>query len=81
MNLRRPNADESTGTFNRSKSVVPMSGICSRCLDGCRGGCETFKATPEAQKAFHQASKQNQTQPFSPTWTPKQITDGPKKSK
>ena len=42
MNLRRPNANEATGTVNRSKSVVPMSGICSACLDGCRGGCEIF---------------------------------------
>ena len=42
MNLRTPNANESTGTFNRSKSVVPMSGICSSCWDGCKGGCETF---------------------------------------
>ncbi|MGW8289055.1 MAG: FMN-binding glutamate synthase family protein, partial [Candidatus Bathyarchaeia archaeon] len=32
----------STGTFNRSKSVVPMSGICSRCIDGCKGGCEIW---------------------------------------
>ena len=22
-----------------------MSGLCSRCLDGCRGNCEAFKAT------------------------------------
>ena len=42
MNLRRPNANEATGTVNRSKSVVPMSGICSACLDGCTGGCEIF---------------------------------------
>ncbi|MCD6519715.1 MAG: FMN-binding glutamate synthase family protein [Anaerolineae bacterium] len=45
MNLRRPNADEATRTFNRSKSVVPMSGLCSRCVDGCTGGCEVFFAT------------------------------------
>ncbi|NSW89133.1 MAG: FMN-binding glutamate synthase family protein [Firmicutes bacterium] len=45
MNLQTPNANDSTRTFNRSKSVVPMSGLCSRCVDGCRGGCEVFKAT------------------------------------
>jgi len=45
MNLQRPNADEATRTANRSRSVVPMSGICSRCLDGCTGNCEVFRAT------------------------------------
>ncbi len=45
MNLSQPNSNEATRTFNRSKSVVPMSGICSRCIDGCRGNCEVFKAT------------------------------------
>ena len=45
MNLQRPNANEATRTANRSRSVVPMSGICSRCLDGCTGNCEIFKAT------------------------------------
>jgi glutamate synthase domain-containing protein 2 len=24
---------------------VPMSGLCSRCVDGCTGNCEVFKAT------------------------------------
>ncbi len=45
MNLQRPNSDDATRTANRSKSVVPSSGICSRCLDGCTGNCEVFKAT------------------------------------
>lgn len=45
MNLQRPNANEATRTTNRSKSVVPMSGICTRCTDGCTGNCEIFKAT------------------------------------
>ena len=45
MNLQRPNANEATRTTNRSRSVVPMSGICTRCLDGCTGNCEIFKAT------------------------------------
>jgi len=45
MNLRRPNASDATRTANRSKDVVPMSGLCARCLDGCTGNCEVFKAT------------------------------------
>ena len=45
MNLQQPNANDATRTANRSRSVVPGSGICSRCIDGCRGNCEVFKAT------------------------------------
>jgi len=45
MNLQRPNSNEATRTANRSKSVVPSSGMCSRCVDGCTGNCEVFKAT------------------------------------
>jgi glutamate synthase domain-containing protein 2 len=45
MNLSRPNSNDATRTANRSKSVVPMSGLCSRCIDGCTGNCEVFKAT------------------------------------
>ncbi|MFC2068602.1 FMN-binding glutamate synthase family protein [Chloroflexota bacterium] len=45
MNLQRPNSNEATRTTNRSKSVVPMSGLCTRCLDDCTGNCEVFKAT------------------------------------
>jgi glutamate synthase domain-containing protein 2 len=45
MNLQRPNASDATRTANRARSVVPSSGLCSRCLDGCTGNCEVFKAT------------------------------------
>jgi glutamate synthase domain-containing protein 2 len=45
MNLQRPNANDATRTANRSRNVVPVSGICSRCVDGCTGNCEVFKAT------------------------------------
>jgi glutamate synthase domain-containing protein 2 len=45
MNLRRPNSNDATRTTSRSKSIVPMSGLCSRCLDTCTGNCEVFKAT------------------------------------
>ncbi len=44
-NLARPNASDITQTANRSKDVVPGSGVCSRCLDGCTGNCEIFKTT------------------------------------
>ncbi len=45
MNLQTPNANDATRTVNRSRDVVPSSGLCSRCIDGCKGGCEVFKAT------------------------------------
>lgn len=45
MNLQQPNANDATRTTNRSRSVTPMSGLCTRCIDGCRGNCEVFKAT------------------------------------
>jgi glutamate synthase domain-containing protein 2 len=38
MNLQRPNSNE-------ARSVVPGSGLCTRCIDGCTGNCEVFKAT------------------------------------
>jgi glutamate synthase domain-containing protein 2 len=53
MNLRQPNANEATGTTNRSKSVSPMSGICTRCIDGCRGGCETWLATFRGREVLY----------------------------
>ena len=53
MNLRRPNSDESTGTFNRSKSVAPMSGICSRCIDGCKGGCEIWLSSFRGREVLY----------------------------
>lgn len=45
MNLKRPNGNDATRTANRSRDVAPSSGLCSRCIDGCRGNCEVFKAT------------------------------------
>ncbi|MBL7200452.1 MAG: FMN-binding glutamate synthase family protein [Anaerolineae bacterium] len=53
MNLRRPNANESTGTFNRSRSVVPMSGICSSCHDGCKGGCEIWLSSFRGREVLY----------------------------
>jgi len=45
LNLQRPNANDATRSANRSRSVVPSSGLCSRCIDGCTGNCEVFRAT------------------------------------
>jgi glutamate synthase domain-containing protein 2 len=42
VNLRRPNANEATGTVNRSRDVSPVSGICTRCIDGCKGNCDLW---------------------------------------
>ena len=42
MNLRQPNANEATGTVNRSRDVSPVSGICTRCIDGCKGNCDLW---------------------------------------
>ena len=53
MNLRRPNANAATGTHNRSKSVVPMSGICTTCLDGCRGGCEIWLSSFRGREVLY----------------------------
>jgi len=45
VNLQRPNANEALQTKNRSRDVAPQSGICSRCIDGCKGNCDMFRAT------------------------------------
>lgn len=52
-NLRKPNASSATGTFNRSRSVVPMSGLCSDCLDGCKGGCEIWLASFRGREVLY----------------------------
>jgi len=45
VNLHQPNANEALQTKNRSRNVAPQSGICSRCIDGCKGNCDLFRAT------------------------------------
>ena len=52
-NLRKPNASAATGTFNRSRSVVPLSGICSDCLEGCKGGCEIWLAAFRGREVIY----------------------------
>ncbi|MEW5945421.1 MAG: FMN-binding glutamate synthase family protein [bacterium] len=53
MNLQRPNANDATQTTNRSRNVVPVSGLCSRCVDGCRGNCEVFKASFRGREVIY----------------------------
>ncbi len=53
MNLQRPNANDATRTTNRSKSVVPMSGLCTRCVDDCTGNCEVFKASFRSRELIY----------------------------
>ncbi len=53
MNLQRPNANDVTQTANRSRNVAPQSGICTRCIDGCRGNCEVFKASFRGREVIY----------------------------
>ncbi|MDK2863428.1 MAG: hypothetical protein PWQ46_1138 [Methanomicrobiaceae archaeon] len=53
MNLRRPNANEATGTTNRSRDVVPMSGLCTRCVDGCKGACEIWLSSFRGREVLY----------------------------
>lgn len=55
MNLQRPNSNDVTQTANRSPSVVPGSGLCTRCIDGCRGNCEVFKAAFRSREVLYPA--------------------------
>jgi len=53
MNLRRPNANEAIQTANRSRDVAPSSGLCTRCIDGCRGNCDVFKSTFRGREVLY----------------------------
>jgi glutamate synthase domain-containing protein 2 len=53
MNLQRPNASDVNQTANRSRNVSPSSGICSRCIDGCRGNCEIFKSSFRSREVIY----------------------------
>ena len=53
MNLSQPNSNDISQTANRSRSVVPSSGLCSRCIDGCTGNCEVFKATFRGREVLY----------------------------
>ncbi len=53
MNLQRPNSNDATRTVNRSKDVVPASGLCTRCIDGCAGNCEVFKSSFRGREVIY----------------------------
>lgn len=53
MNLQQPNGNDATQTSNRSKSVVPCSGLCTRCIDTCRGNCEVFKSSFRGREVIY----------------------------
>ena len=53
MNLRCPGGNDASRTFNRSKNVVPSSGLCSRCLENCRGNCEVFKSSFRGREVIY----------------------------
>lgn len=53
MTLRRPNANEVSQTWNRSRDVSPHSGICTRCIDGCKGNCEIFKSSFRGREVIY----------------------------
>ncbi len=53
MNLQRPNSNDATRSANRSRSVVPMSGLCTRCIDGCTGNCEAFRAAFRSREVIY----------------------------
>jgi len=53
MNLQQPNSGDHTQTRNRARTVVPSSGICTRCIDGCKGNCEVFQATMRGRELLY----------------------------
>jgi len=53
MNLQRPNSSDATLTTNRAKDVVPGSGLCVRCVDGCTGNCELFQAAMRGRELLY----------------------------
>jgi glutamate synthase domain-containing protein 2 len=53
MNLLRPNSNECLETENRSRNVSPQSGICTRCVDGCKGGCDVWKSSFRGREVLY----------------------------
>ena len=53
MNFQRPNAGEPTDTRNRSRDVVPGSGLCTVCREDCRGKCEVWKASFRGREVLY----------------------------
>jgi glutamate synthase domain-containing protein 2 len=57
MSLSRVNASAVTGTRNRvpHTDVVPFSGLCNECLDGCMAGCEVWKSSFRGREVLYPA--------------------------
>ena len=53
MHLSRQNSSEVSQTANRSRDWSPSSGLCTRCIDGCRGNCEVFKASFRGREVIY----------------------------
>jgi len=53
MNLKQPNSSDALQTTNRSKDVAPQSGLCSRCIDGCKGNCDLFASTFRSRELIY----------------------------
>ena len=49
----RPNASVVTGSRNRNEDVVPYSGICASCLDGCAGRCEIWLSSLRGREVLY----------------------------
>ena len=47
------NSSAATDTRNRISDVVPYSGICTVCLDGCTGRCEIWKTTFRGREVLY----------------------------
>jgi len=45
VNVQRANANDSGLPASRSRGEVPPIGLCNRCIDGCEGNCDVFRAT------------------------------------
>jgi len=55
MSFSRVNASAVTGTRNRvaAHDVVPFSGLCAECLDGCMNGCEVWKSSFRGREVLY----------------------------
>ena len=54
------NANEATGTSNRLRSVAPVFGICTRCVDGCKGNCKIFKTIFRGMEVLYPGPMMNE---------------------
>ena len=54
MSLSRTNATAATLTKNRTEdSIVPASGMCVTCVDGCVGMCEIGKSAYRGHEVIY----------------------------